>query len=153
MFEEKAAALFRDLGESRIMVLATSADDAATARSMSVIIYSGRFYFQTDIAMTKAEQIAVNPRVALCFQNYQVEGMCRATGHPMDDHNRFFLELFKKHYEGSYKRYSHMPGERVFEVIPDKVTVWNYENGEPCRDYYDFAERRYRREVYDTVIV
>ena len=45
MFAEKAAVLFKNLGESKVMVLATSKSDIVTARSMSFIIHDQKFYF------------------------------------------------------------------------------------------------------------
>ena len=149
MFTEKASLLFKDLGEDKIMVLATSENDVITARSMSFIIYNYKFYFQTDLTMKKAEQIAANSRVAICYQNYQIEGICREIGRPLDEENNFFAELYRKHYGGSYRKYSHKANERVYEVFPTKITVWDYEDGNPYRDCFDFRNKIYKREVYN----
>ncbi len=148
VFAQKAEALFRGLGEHRIMVLATAEGGLVTARSMSCIIFDQKFYFQTDITMTKAKQMAANPNVALCHSNYQIEGGCRETGHPLDEANRRFLALYRKHYEGSYRKYSLLENERVYEISPVRIAVWDYEDGTPFQDFYDFTGRTYRREYY-----
>lgn len=46
-------ALWRELGESRKMVLSTSLDNLVTSRMMSVVIMDGRLYFQTDRTLRK----------------------------------------------------------------------------------------------------
>lgn len=150
MFIDKENELFEKLGENQIMVLATSKNDTVTARSLSFIIFDKRFYFQTDITMMKADQIAANSKVAICCSNFQIEGICKETGHPFEERNKRFTELYKKHYEGSFSVYSHMKNERVFVVIPGKITVWDYDNGNPFRDFYDLKNKTYKREYYKT---
>lgn len=36
--------LWNDIDDSRIMILSTCADNRVTSRSMSVVIYDGKFY-------------------------------------------------------------------------------------------------------------
>ncbi len=151
MFDEKVKTLFEALGDHRFMVLATSQNNQVTARTMSFIVYEQKLYFQTELTLTKAQQLAANKNVAVCCNNYQIEGTCREIGHPCTEQNSFFLNLFQTHYEGSYKAYSHLDNERVYEVTPGKITVWDYEGGKPYRDYYDFESKTYRKEYYPLV--
>ncbi len=151
MFNEKTERLFETLGDHKFMVLATSKNDHVTARTMSFIIYDKRFYFQTELTLVKTEQLAANQNAAICCSNYQIEGTCREIGHPCKPQNNFFLDLFKRHFEGSYHAYSHLDNERVYEVTPLKITVWDYDAGKPYRDYYDFETKTYRREYYHIV--
>jgi uncharacterized pyridoxamine 5'-phosphate oxidase family protein len=65
MFTQKLNELFSKLGNHSIMCLATSFNDKVTARSMSIIIYNNKFYFQTDTNFQKFEQIKNNHNVAL----------------------------------------------------------------------------------------
>lgn len=65
------------------MVLSTSYQDKVTSRMMSVIIFDGEFYFQTDKNFRKYNQIKNNPNVLLCCDNISVEGICTELGKPL----------------------------------------------------------------------
>ncbi len=152
-FAKKVERLFETLGDHRFMVLATSKNDHVTARTMSFVICDKKFYFQTELTLTKAGQLAANPKVAVCYSNYQIEGTCREVGHPCDTQNKFFADLFQRHFAGSYQAYSQLDNERVYEVTPLKITVWDYDEGKPYRDYFDFEKKSYWREFYRIVSV
>ena len=70
-FIEQCALLFHDLGESKKMVLSTSLENKVTSRTMSVIIVNEKFYFQTDKAFRKYEQIRGNPNVSYALIIYR----------------------------------------------------------------------------------
>lgn len=118
-FEEELRKFFADLGESKNMVLSTSADDKVTSRMMSMIIFDGCFYFQTDITFRKCSQILKNPNVALCSDNISVEGICTKIGKPYD--NADFVRLFEQHYNWSYNKYSSIKNERLFKIEPTHI--------------------------------
>ena len=149
MFSGKSTELFTMLGEAKIMCLATSDKNRVSARSMSVIIYDKKLYFQTDKRFLKYSQLTENPRAALCWSNVQLEGVCEELGHFSASSNEFFAERFKKHYKGSYEAYSHLKSEVVFELSPTLVTVWDYDEGRPFREFYDFSAQTYAKEYYD----
>ncbi len=140
-FEEKAAQLFREVGEARKMVLSTAADGRVSSRMMSVVCIDGRFYFQTDTALRKYAQLKRNDRAALCADNLQIEGVCTEIGHPMKDER--FCEVFMKHYKGSYDAYTGMESERLFCLEPVYIERWVYISGVPHIEVYDFTEQRF----------
>lgn len=82
LFENKVSLLFKEIGNSQKMVLSTSLNNKVSSRMMSVIIINQCFYIQTDKTMNKYDQILNNPQVALCFANYQIEGISKIIGHP-----------------------------------------------------------------------
>ena len=139
------------LGEKSIMVLATSLDNRVTARSMSCIVLGKKIYFQTDKTFLKYDQLSMNPNVALCVDNIQIEGKAKLKGHPLSKENSWFRDIFKKHYFGSYETYSHMVDEVVVEVEPRVVTLWKYEDSKPFRDYLDSTRMIAHREFYITI--
>lgn len=141
---------FRTLGARRQMVLATSAQDRTTARMVSCIVSDHKIYFQTDTAFLKYRQIMANERVALCIDNIQIEAEARALGRPTEDANTFFLDAFRIAYPGSYEAYSRHRDEVVIEVIPKRITVWEYEQGIPVIKILDLAEEQYTEQVYRT---
>ena len=79
-FEAHMQNFFQEFGSGRHMVLSTSLHDHVTSRMMSVIQMDGLFWFQTDRHFRKYRQLAENPRVALCADNIQIEGLCREAG-------------------------------------------------------------------------
>lgn len=148
MFAQKLNELFCKLGNHSIMCLATSLDNKVTARSMSIIIYDNKFYFQTDTNFQKAEQIKNNNNVALCCNNIQIEGVCKVLGHPLLGINSFFSDLYKKYYEGSFSKYSSLKDEILFEVMPSKISVWDYDDGKPYQEFFNFQDNTYQKVYY-----
>ena len=148
MFTEKCNQLFSALGDNKIMCLATSQSDYVTARSMSVIIYNDKFYFQTDTKFIKYKQICSNPHVALCINNIQIEGLCKEMGSPLLLQNSFFADLYRQHFGGSFEKYSALRSEVLFEVDPVKISIWNYDDKKPYQEFFDFSEKSYKKEYY-----
>lgn len=145
-FEERCRELFEIFGESKNMVLSTSADDKVTSRMMSVIVLDGIFYFQTDITFRKCSQIFKNTNVALCTDNISVEGICSEIGKPSD--NADFIRLFEQHYNWSYHKYSGIRNERLFKVEPTYIQRWIYEDSEPYIESFDFHKKLYSKMLY-----
>lgn len=142
-FDVRLRELFDRLGESRIMVLATGVGGRISARSMSVVIYDNKFCFQTDRTFGKYRQLMENKNAALCCENISVEGTAEEVGRPVE--NEKFCRLYKKHFEGSYKAYSELENEVVFEVTPKLIKLWIYENGLPYAEIYDIENRKYEK--------
>ena len=138
---------------TRLMELSTCAatdvDRQVTARSMSMIHHAGKLYFQTGLTTTKCHQLRQNPLVALCAGNVQVEGLACSLAHPLAPECRFFAEKYSQLHPGSFKTYSHLPSNVVFEVTPRRVIFWKYtEEGKPYREFVDFTARAACREMY-----
>lgn len=140
--------LFKQLGNSKVMVLATSHDNRVTARNMSCVIYNHKIYFQTEDIFVKVDQIRNNPRVALCVDNIQIEGIARIKGHPAQDAE--FIETFKKYFKGSYDKFTLLRRQIYVEIEPTFITLWKYLDGnKPYRDFIDCVNQRAYRELYD----
>ena len=147
-FKEKLEKLFMDIGSSRKMVLSTSYQDKVTSRMMSIIVLDGCFYFQTDRTFRKYEQMKKNSNVALCIDNFQIEGVCRELGHPSE--NPDFCEEYEKSFKNSYDRYTSHAQERLFVVKPCYIQKWIYEDGEPFVEAFDLKAGNYCKTLYKT---
>lgn len=145
-FELKKEEIFSNFGYSKNMVLSTSYQDKVTSRMMSVIIFDGEFYFQTDKNFRKYNQIKNNPNVSLCCDNISVEGICTELGKPLD--NNRFIKLYEKYYNYSYQQYSSLQNERLFKVTPLYIQIWIYENAKPYIEILDFKSNEYRKTLY-----
>lgn len=130
--------LFHRLSEAKTMVLSTSSHDRVTARSVSVIINDHKFYLQTDSNSLKYEQLTQNPHVALTFENVQIEGVAKDIGKP-EEHD-FFVEKYQKYYPDRFARYSSLEVERVIEIEPTHISLWQYEDGEPLQVFFRVGE-------------
>lgn len=146
-FELKKDEIFSNFGYSKNMVLSTSYRDKVTSRMMSVIIFDGEFYFQTDKNFRKYNQIKNNPIVSLCCDNISVEGICTELGKPLD--NNRFIKLYEKYYNYSYQQYSSLQNERLFKVTPLYIQIWIYENAKPYIEILDFKSNEYRKTLYE----
>lgn len=146
MFKKKVEEFFTNLGNSKKMVFATSFENRVTARMMSVIIYDNKFYLQTDKNFLKYYQLVNNPQVALCFDNVQIEGIAKVIGQPKE--TQFFLALFSKAFKNSYETYSFLENERLIEITPTFITVWNYKEKQAIRENFHFNNNEYSETIY-----
>jgi len=137
------------INRSKNFVIATSADDRVTARTMGCINIGLKIYFQTDKNFTKCKQIEKNENVAICVSNIQIEGKAVIGKHPLDDCNKEFIELFKKKYPSSFDKYSRLKNNRVIEINPTFITLWKYIDGKPCRDFLHISHKKAEREYYN----
>lgn len=140
--------VYNQLGNSKVMVLATSYEDRVTARHMSCIMMNRKIYFQTDKYFLKTQQILKNQMVALCVDNIQIEGIARIIGNADDAPE--FCEVYKKYFRSSYDAYTHLKNQVIIEVEPTMITLWRYTNGhKPYRDFLDCIQNKAHREMYD----
>lgn len=145
-FERQKQIFLKRIGSHGVMVLAACTENRVTIRPMSVVVQDGKFYCQTDETFLKYKQVMENPRVALCYKNYSIEGMCKCIGKPHDKENIFFAQAFKKYFYASYKAYSAIATERLLEITPTFAYVWKYEMAKPYMEYWDFLSGEYRKE-------
>lgn len=139
----------RFLDDHKILILATSANDRVTARSMSCMNIGLNIYFQTDKRSIKYEQIKQNPQVALCAGNVQIEGMAKIGNHSLGYSNREFIELYKISHPDAFKTYSHLENTVVIKVEPTLITLWKYSDGKPYREFLFINSHKAEREYYD----
>lgn len=145
-FYENLPALWKKIGTHGIMTLSTCSENRVTSRPMSVVVIEGKFYCQTDQTYLKYRQISENPNVAVCHKNFSIEGTCKCIGKPLESKNDFFINVFKKHFYGSYKAYSDLHNEVLLEIVPTLIYSWNYKLTKPYMEYFDFANCIYGRE-------
>lgn len=147
-YQEQEQEVIELLNKHNLWVLATSSNDKVTARTMSIVNIGLRILMQTGNKFLKYEQIVQNPQVALCRDNIQIEGIARIIGHPLEERNTDFIELYKAKHNISYTLYSHLEDEVVIEIIPSKITLWKYIDSKPCRDFI-YPKERIAKRVYN----
>jgi uncharacterized pyridoxamine 5'-phosphate oxidase family protein len=147
-YELETHNIYDQMGEAKLMALAISSNGRTTVRMMSCIKYDGKIMFQTSVDLLKYNQICKNNNVALCFDNISIEGIANIIGKTSDEKNQEIMNIYKKHYEKSYKTYSRLDKERLIEVVPTKITKWDYDRGLPYRIFIDAQEKTAGKELY-----
>lgn len=149
-FNEAKKIMDEKLGEWKIMALASCADNYPMVRNVSCLFYNDRIYFKTDKNFRKTQQLYANPRVAMCWNGVQVEGVATVKGLVVDEEGRTFETLYKKYLWQSYNAYSHVDTEILIEVEPKFVEVWDEdENRKAFQLFIDFDAQSVERRQYD----
>ena len=149
-FEQAVAIMFEKLGDSKIMALASSVNDYVMVRNVSCLFYDNRVWFKTDKNFRKTQQLFANPHVALCWSGVQIEGLAENKGLVVDEPDRRFETLYKKHLWGSYNKYSHEDTEIIIEVTPKFVEIWDTsEDNYAFQIFIDFDKQAVEVKQYD----
>ena len=149
-FEQAVAIMFDKLGDSKIMALASSVNDYVMVRNVSCLFYDNRVWFKTDKNFRKTQQLFANPHVALCWSGVQIEGLAENKGLVVDEPDRRFETLYKKHLWGSYNKYSHEDTEIIIEVTPKFVEIWDTsEDNYAYQIFIDFDRQAVEVKQYD----
>lgn len=149
-FEEAVSLMFEKLGDWKIMALASCVDNYPMVRNVSCLFYDNKVYFKTDKNFRKTKQLYENPQVALCWSGVQIEGIAENKGLVVDEPDRRFESLYKKHLWGSYNKYSHEDTEIIIEVTPKFVEVWDTsEDNYAFQIFIDFDKKSVEVKQYD----
>lgn len=149
-FQEAKERFFKQLGNYKIMALASSVNDYVMVRNVSCLFYDDKIYFKTDKNFRKTQQLYQNPHVALCTGGIQVEGLALNKGLVIDEPGRKFEEGYKKYLWGSYNAYSHEEDEILIEVTPKFVEIWDTdEDNYAFQIFIDFDKQSAEVVKYD----
>ena len=149
-FEQAVELMFEKLGDWKIMALASSVNDYVMVRNVSCLFYDNKIYFKTDKNFRKTQQLYQNPRVAMCWSGVQIEGVAENKGLVVDEPDRRFETLYKKHLWGSYNKYSHEDAEIIIEVSPKFVEIWDTsEENYALQIFFDFEKQSVAVKQYD----
>ena len=149
-FKTAKAIMDQKLGEWKIMALASCADDYPMVRNVSCIFYNDKIYFKTDRNFRKTKQLFQNPRVAMCFNGVQVEGIAENKGLVVEEEGRVFEKKYKEYLWQSYNAYSHEDSEILIEVTPKFVEIWDEDEARNAfQILIDFDTREVEVRPYD----
>ena len=149
-FEEAKTIMDQKLGDYKIMALASCVDDYPMVRNVSCIFYNEKIYFKTDRNFRKTKQLFQNPRVAMCFNGVQVEGIAENKGLVVEEEGRVFEKKYKEYLWQSYNAYSHEDSEILIEVTPKFVEIWDEDEARNAfQILIDFDTREVEVRPYD----
>jgi general stress protein 26 len=155
-YQEKKEEIIRFLEseDNAIMVLATSCDDRVLARSVLIASNGLDIYFFTWGHSRKCIQIQKNPRVALCKDNVQIEGVAEILGGLLDESNKGYTDIIRNKHPGAIESWKDQPGMVIARVRPTSIITGESIDGEPYVEFLDpenetaYAERWGLRAYY-----
>ena len=143
-YKEKKEELIRFLEshDSRIMVLATSHNDRVLARNVLVASDGLDLFFFTWKHSRKCLQIEKNPKVALCKDKVQVEGVGEILGGLSDEKTKKYTNIMRRKYPESIERWERKPGMIIVGVKPKLVVMGGSSNGDVYIDFLDLENEK-----------
>lgn len=141
--------VYQKIEKKGIAVLATAcnpADSSISARPVSVVVIGDKIAFQTSTKLLKYQQISTNPSAALSIDNISITGNATILGHPLEEEE--FIEKFRVRHKSSFENYSSMQSNRVIEIEPLHIKIWEYIDGEPYTATLDTKRKEIRKEHY-----
>lgn len=147
MFNSKLRSFYDDFGYYKNMVLSTVYKNQVHSRMMSIVLLDDKFYFQTDKSFQKCCDIECNNSVAICADNFSVEGLCKCIGKPRD--NKQFCKAFKQAFPTSFELYTFLENEVLYEIKPAYIKRWIYDKGQPYIETFDILNKEYLLKKYN----
>jgi len=112
------------LGDHMLAVLATSADNRVTARTVDYASKGLDIYFLSWEHHTKCAQIKANPNVALCIDNVQIEGLAKVLGNPLDTKNSKAADIYRSKLPCIFGDFASRPGMVIVKVVPHLIITY-----------------------------
>jgi general stress protein 26 len=138
-YREKKEDLIRFLEseESETMVLATSHNDRCLARNVLVASDGLDLYFFTWKHSRKSMQIRKNPKVALCKDRVQIEGVAEILGGLLDEKTKKFADIIRGKFPQAIEKWERRPGMIIIRIKPTFAVTGGNFNGDVHIDYLD----------------
>lgn len=143
-FEEKKKELIRFLEskENEIMVLATSYKERVLARNVLVVSKGLDLYFFTWKHSRKCMQIEKNPKVALCKDRVQIEGVAEILGNLLDESIKKYTDIMRDKSPEAIKSWERRPGMVIVRVRPTLVVTGGSVDEHVYVDFLDLNSQR-----------
>ena len=114
---------FLESRDNAIMVLATSHNDRVIARNVLIASKGLDLYLFTWSHSRKCKQIRENPRVALCKEDMQIEGLAEILGALREEKNKEYADILRNKFPDSVKRWENLPGMVIIRIRPTLIAT------------------------------
>ena len=143
-YREKKEELIRFLEskDSETMVLATSHNDRVLARNVLVASDGLDLYFFTWKHSRKCMQIQKNPKVALCKDKIQIEGVAEILGGLLDEKTKKYTDTMRHKFPEAIEEWERRPGMIVVRVKPTFAVTGGSSNDDVYIDYLDLKNEK-----------
>jgi len=130
IMEKATKTLQEQIGQDKIMALATRNGDGVAVRTVNVYTYDGCFYFITEAGSNKYHQIMQNNKVALSVNAIQITGIATPLEHPVHEANRNFVCFMEKQLPQQFNRFNGKSIMRLIKIKPANASLIILEAGE-----------------------
>lgn len=139
---------FLESKDNAVMVLATSHNNRVIARNVLIVSKGLDLYFFTWRHSRKCKQISENPRVALCKDDVQIEGLAEILGTLLEEKNKEYADILRNKFPDSVKRWENRPGMVIIRIRPTLIaTASEIISDQIYLDYLDLEnETAYAKE-------
>ena len=138
---------FLESKDNSIMVLATSHEGRVLARNVLIASQGLDLYFFTWGHSRKCAQITANPRVALCKDSVQIEGVAEILGDLVAENTKEHTAVMRKKFPQAIARWEHRPGMVIGRVRPTCV-VFAGSTDEPSLEFLDLENETAHSEMW-----
>jgi len=145
-FEEIINEKFKMMEDVTEMVLSTSLENRVTSRVVSTACYGQKVIFLSWGHHTKCEQIRINPMVALCHNNIQIEGIASIKGDVLEPENANYAQLYQAKQAKYYDIFSQFKGMQIIEIQIQCITCFGFEGNKFYVDRIDLVNKTAYRE-------
>lgn len=122
--------LWEQIGQDKIMALATRNEDGVAVRTVNIYTYCGCFYLVTEADSNKYAHIIQNNNVALSVDAIQITGFATPLEHPTDESNKNIVDYVEKQLPQQFARYDTKPVMRLIKIKPNHASFIRLESGE-----------------------
>ena len=130
MMANATKTLYEEIGQDKIMALATRNGDGVAARTVNIYTYDGCFYFVTEANSNKYKQIVQNNHVALSVDAVQITGHAAFLEHPCDGSNSEIVHYIEAKLPQQFTRYRENSIMRLIKVTPVYAAFILLQSGE-----------------------
>lgn len=127
-----------EVGQDKVMVLATRREEGVAARTVNVYIYEDCFYFITELDSNKYMQIRKHDKVALSIDAIQIMGTAELLEHPCNEINKPVADYVGKVLPRQFDRYAARENMRLIKVTPELASFISLQTG--AGYWIDFIE-------------
>lgn len=125
IMEQAAQTLQEQIGQNKLMALATRNEDGVAVRTVNIYTCDGDFYFITE----GDSNITQNNQVALSVDAIQIAGTATPLGHPADEANKDFVAFVEKQLPQQFARYATNTAMRLIQIRPVSASFILLESG------------------------
>lgn len=126
----KATETLREqIGQDKIMALATRNGDGVAVRTVNIYTYDGYVYFITEADSNKYAQISLNENVALSIDAIQITGYATPLEHPCSEANKEIANFIEEQLPQQFARFMSAPVMRLIKIKPSHASFILMETG------------------------
>lgn len=114
--------------QSQTMILATTANDSVTMRTVSPVLYQEKILIFTSPKSRKYQQLQANPHCAFMINDIFVEATTQFLGATLAKENQAYQKAYLQKFNDAFDEKAAFNGCQAEFVLftPQKITSWSF---------------------------